>query len=122
MACTCIVLYQVRDLQSALHYNQSSTHSHTKSGMLQPQLPWGTLTEVGLSDHHQQARRVKSLFQGHNNWDRRSRSFNRQPTSYRTNPIQPKPPSNGSHHVRFFPDLSTEVQKQHSLVKQQLRD
>ncbi|MED6241438.1 hypothetical protein ATANTOWER_014469 [Ataeniobius toweri] len=38
MACTSIAPYQVRGLQSALHYNQSSihsyTHSHTDSGKL----------------------------------------------------------------------------------------
>ncbi|MED6231605.1 WASH complex subunit 3 [Ataeniobius toweri] len=29
MACTCIALYQVRGPHSALHYNQTSTHSYT---------------------------------------------------------------------------------------------
>lgn len=50
-AYTCIALYQVRGLQSALHYNLSFfhafTHSHANGGRLtEEKLPNGQITET----------------------------------------------------------------------------
>ncbi|MEQ2224453.1 hypothetical protein ILYODFUR_007613 [Ilyodon furcidens] len=50
-----------------------------------------TLRVTGPFDYHQQARRLKSLVQGHNDQDGWSWGSKRQPTSYKTNAYHCRP-------------------------------
>lgn len=88
-----VVLYQVQGFQSSSHYNHSPTHTHTYTHgkLLEPQLAWGTLSEMRLpfiQDHRAlwppSACKVGDAFSTRMQWLEQRGGLNWQPTGYRS--------------------------------------